>query len=33
MLINDVPSFEVQIGAMGKQVAVQIEESIIPGHH
>ena len=32
MLINEVPSFEVQVGAMGKQVAVQIEQPITPGH-
>ena len=30
MLVNDLPAFEVQVGTMGTQVAVQIERSVIP---
>ena len=29
--INDVPAFDVQIGALGTQTAVQIERAVIPG--
>ena len=31
--INDVPAFDVQIGALGTQTAVQIERAVIPGMH
>ena len=30
MLVNDLPAFDVQVGTMGTQVAVQIERSVIP---
>jgi flagellar motor switch protein FliM len=29
--INDVPAFDVQVGALGTQTAVQIERAVIPG--
>ncbi|MEI7785012.1 MAG: flagellar motor switch protein FliM [Betaproteobacteria bacterium] len=31
MLINDVPAFDVQVGNLGSQTAVQIQHSVIPG--
>ncbi len=31
LLINDVPAFDVQVGALGTQTAVQIEHALIPG--
>ena len=31
MLINDVPAFDVQVGELGTQTAVQIERAVIPG--
>ncbi len=31
LLINDVPAFDVQVGALGTQTAVQIERALIPG--
>lgn len=31
MMINDVPAFDVQIGQLGSQTAVQIERAVIPG--
>lgn len=31
LLINDVPAFDVQVGALGTQTAVQIERAVIPG--
>ena len=31
MLINDVPAFDVQVGNLGSQTAVQIQRSVIPG--
>ena len=31
MLINDVPAFDVQVGNLGSQTAVQIARSVIPG--
>jgi flagellar motor switch protein FliM len=31
MLINDVPAFDVQVGQLGSQTAVQIEQAVIPG--
>jgi flagellar motor switch protein FliM len=31
LLINDVPAFDVQVGALGTQTAVQIENAVIPG--
>ena len=31
LLINDVPAFDVQVGNLGSQTAVQIQHSVIPG--
>jgi flagellar motor switch protein FliM len=31
MLINEVPAFDVQVGNLGSQTAVQIARSVIPG--
>lgn len=31
LFINDVPAFDVQVGALGTQTAVQIERAVIPG--
>jgi flagellar motor switch protein FliM len=31
LLINDVPAFDVQVGALGTQTAVQIDRAVIPG--
>ena len=31
MLINEVPAFDVQVGHLGSQTAVQIQRSVIPG--
>ncbi len=31
LLINDVPAFDVQVGAIGTQTAVQIDRAVIPG--
>ena len=31
MVINDVPAFDVQVGNLGSQTAVQIARSVIPG--
>ena len=31
MLVNDVPAFDVQVGQLGTQTAVQIERAVIPG--
>ncbi len=31
MLIADVPAFDVQVGALGTQTAVQIEHAVVPG--
>ena len=31
MLINDVPAFDVQVGQLGSQTAVQIEQAVTPG--
>ncbi len=30
MLVNGLPAFDVQVGTLGTQVAVQIERSVIP---
>jgi flagellar motor switch protein FliM len=31
LLINEVPAFDVQVGALGTQTAVQIDRAVIPG--
>jgi flagellar motor switch protein FliM len=31
LLISDVPAFDVKVGNLGSQTAVQIERSVIPG--
>ncbi len=31
MLVSDVPAFDVQVGQLGSQTAVQIERAVIPG--
>lgn len=31
LLINEVPAFDVQVGAIGTQTAVQIDRAVIPG--
>ena len=31
MLINEVPAFDVQVGNLGSQTAVQITRSVVPG--
>jgi flagellar motor switch protein FliM len=30
MLVNGLPAFDVQVGTLGTQVAVQIERSVVP---
>jgi flagellar motor switch protein FliM len=31
LLINEVPAFDVEVGNLGSQTAVQIQRSVIPG--
>jgi len=31
MMVNGLPAFDVQVGALGAQVAVQVERAYIPG--
>ena len=33
MMVNGLPAFDVQVGALGAQVAVQVERAYIPGLH
>jgi flagellar motor switch protein FliM len=30
MMVNGLPAFDVQVGALGAQVAVQIERAYVP---
>ena len=30
---NGIPAFEVQVGTLGAQTAVQIQRAVIPGNH
>ena len=31
MMVNGLPAFDVQVGALGAQVAVQVERAYVPG--